>query len=769
MRPLSILILLLHLIPAHVFAQEIQGFIRDHTTGKPVSNANIFISGTSLGTVSDKEGRFTLKVDSMERVAVAVSHIGYSTLVKTMNVPGDGISGLIILLSPVAVEIGETVITATRTRRNITEIPAAVKLFTAKQIEEMPATAIDDILATDASINVDRKNGIFSKNASVTMRGLNSSARTLVMLDGMPLNKADGGGVNYNRLNPESIERIEIVKGPGSALYGGNAMGGVINIISRDIDEKAAGSVKASLGSYNTQALQAFLSGRPKSLPKFGYSINSFYRRGDGYIIAPRDIRDSTDVKTKLWEYNAGGKLAYYINDSSKVEAGYNYFDDKQGDGVRIYDPEGGYYTYRTHHAFVNYRGTLGKTQLNANANMQRENYLNQKEQIKTDKLPPYAVTQYMLYLTDSHRNDAGMWLAATTGAGVNHKLTYGADIRLSSGDQSDVYFTATDTITNTGTMNSYALFVQDEFSMMNNRLKVVAGARADAVYFGDASFSIKAPSATNSYMAEYSGNYNDKNWLSLSPKIGVHYSLNDENSVYANYATGFRPGTLDDMCRSGSISKGFKMANPDLEPEHIYSLEAGGSFELNRFIRFEPAVYYSLGRQFQYFVGTGDTIYSASKPKPILKRENVSKAAISGAEATLSISPAKSILISLSYAYNHSVIKAFDTLRFVAKDLTGKFLMEVPKNRFTALANWKNRYFNAMLIYEYTGSLYIDDENLVEQPSYYKIDAKVSRLFAQKYSLSISIQNITNTIYTDKKGFLGMGRFFMLEAAYRF
>jgi iron complex outermembrane receptor protein len=222
-------------------------------------------------------------------------------------------------------------------------------------------------------------------------------------------------------------------------------------------------------------------------------------------------------------------------------------------------------------------------------------------------------------------------------------------------------------------------------------------------------------------------------------------------------------------MCRSGSISKGFKMANPELEPEHLNNFEAGGSFVINKYIRIEPSVYYSIGNQFQYFVGTGDTVYSTSSPKAILKRENVSKAAVTGAEATLRINPAKSLELTFTYAYNHSVIKSFDTVQFVAKDLSGKFLMEVPQNRFTAMLNWRNKYFNGMLVYEYTGTLYNDDENLVEMPPYYRFDAKVSRVFARRYFVSATIQNLTNNIYTDNKGNLGISRFFMFEAGYRF
>lgn len=769
MTALKSLILILLLMPVFIFAQDIKGFIYENPVNTPIANANLLISGTNVGTVSGKDGSFTLRVQKTGKVKLVVSHIGYTTITQFVDIPVSGLQNLVIRLEPKTSDIGETVITATRTKKNVNELPASVRLITAEQIKEMPAAAIDDLLRTEASINVDRKNGIFSKNASVNMRGLNSSARTLVMLDGVPLNKADGGGVNWNRVNTESVDRIEVIKGPGSAMYGGNAMGGVINIITKDIQDEPAGSIKLSVGSCNTQGAQAFLSSRTKKLPKLGWSINSFYRRGDGYIIAPVETRDSTDVKAYLWEYNLGGKLAYNFNDSSRLEIGYNYFDDKTGDGTRVYDPEGGYFKYRTNHAYATYHGFAGKTQITANAYMQLENYMNQKEQLKTEKTPPYAITQYVLYLTDSHRNDGGIWLSATTKAGINHKLTYGADIRLSGADASDIYFTSTDTITNKGKMNAFAVFVQDEFSMLNNRLKIVAGARADAVFFRDAAFIISAPSVTNSYMLEYSGKYKDKNWLAISPKLGARYDLKHSNSVYVNYAAGFRPGTLDDMCRSGSISKGFKMANPELEPEHLNNFEAGGSFVINKYLRFEPSVYYSIGKQFQYFVGTGDTVYSTSSPKAILKRENVSKAAITGAEATLRLNPLKSLELTLSYAYNHSVIKSFDTIRFVARDLSGKFLMEVPQNRFTAMLSWKNKYFNSMMVYEYTGSLYNDDENLVEMPPYYRFDAKISRIFARRYFVSATIQNLTNNIYTDNKGNLGISRFILVEAGYRF
>ena len=94
---------------------------------------------------------------------------------------------------------------------------------------------------------------------------------------------------------------------------------------------------------------------------------------------------------------------------------------------------------------------------------------------------------------------------------------------------------------------------------------------------------------------------------------------------------------------------------------------------------------------------------------------------------------------------------------------------MEVPKNHFAATLNWKCRYFNSMIAYEYTGSLFIDDENLIELPSYYQLDGKISTVFSRRYAFSLTVQNLTNNIFIDNKGNLGMGRFLMLDLSYHF
>ena len=149
-------------------------------------------------------------------------------------------------------QVNEVIITSTQTIRLLEDIPAQVNIIKSEEIEEFPLSTVDDILKTTANVYVNRSWGIFSKNASVTMRGLESSSRTLILIDGVPKNKISGGSVSWHNVNPDNIERMEIIKGPASALYGNNAMGGVINIITKKPKEKLSALAKAYYGSYNT-------------------------------------------------------------------------------------------------------------------------------------------------------------------------------------------------------------------------------------------------------------------------------------------------------------------------------------------------------------------------------------------------------------------------------------------------------------------------------------------------------------------------------------
>ena len=127
----------------------------------------------------------------------------------------------------------EIVVTATKTEKEIEDVPGSVTVITAEEMELRNMDTVDDALSDIKGIFTKRNKGLMDSTSSVNMRGFKGNQYTLVLLDGQPLNDAYTGGVEWGSLPVENIERIEVIRGAASALYGGNAMGGVINIIKK--------------------------------------------------------------------------------------------------------------------------------------------------------------------------------------------------------------------------------------------------------------------------------------------------------------------------------------------------------------------------------------------------------------------------------------------------------------------------------------------------------------------------------------------------------
>jgi iron complex outermembrane receptor protein len=662
-------------------------------------------------------------------------------------------------------ELPEFFVTSTRTQHKIEDIPARLASIGSKEIDIMPAITADALLELVPGANIDRSNGIFSKNASITMRGLNGTPRTLVLLDGIPLNKADGGGLNWNRIIPEFINRIEVSKGPTSSVYGSNAMGGVINIITDRPSAVLQGEVKLSYGSCNTIGGLFSLGGKTGPDDKgFYYTLNGFYRQGDGYIMVPEETRDSMDVKNTLKEGLVAVKAGYQYGKKSYTEIEYSYFSDKRYDGFQVYEPGGGYNEYPTHSVRVTSNNTFSKAELLISAYYQDEFYHRLSESMAAKK-----GNKYTLYKTDSRRIDQGIWSNLTFHGKYRMTYTIGLDIRTGSVNATDTYYTSTDVMQNRGKMDFFALFGEYEWHIVQNKLILLAGLRYDIAKFHDGSYVIEEPTTLTAFMADYPTVFSDAAWNALSPKIGLKYSFSKKIDTYLSYSRGFRPAMLDDMCKNGNVTKGFKLANPQLKPETIDNYEVGTNWSPLPGISFQPSVYISYGHDFQYFVSTGDSINTGGdKDKPIIRRENVSGVRIIGAEIACRWQITNTIRIAANYSFNDSRITSFDS-PVENKDLTGKFIVEVPRNQVFAGIWWNNRIIQVTLTFNFKDFQWNDDENTLKTPSSNTFDLRLGHIFAKKLTVSATVQDIFNTRYYDSKGNLSPGRFIMLNVGYGF
>ncbi len=229
----------------------VTGIVRD-STGGAVVGAEVVVrdnSGAEQRTLTGADGRFTFD-HVVESGTLIIRAGGFAE--KRQPIYG---SSLDIVLSPAA--LLETVtVTPTRTEQLVGTTAASVSVLTAEQIQDSPALVADDVLRRIPTFSLFRRTSSLSSHPTaqgVSLRGVGPSgvSRTLVLLDGVPFNDPFGGWVYWTRVPMESAERIEVVDGSTSSLYGNYAMGGVINIIGARPTRRSA-EVRAQYGNLNS-------------------------------------------------------------------------------------------------------------------------------------------------------------------------------------------------------------------------------------------------------------------------------------------------------------------------------------------------------------------------------------------------------------------------------------------------------------------------------------------------------------------------------------
>lgn len=209
--------------------------------------------------------------------------------------------------------MGEVVVTATRDAREVRKVPANVSVITAEDIQKSGATSVPEVLTGLVGMNVTSYSGNASQSI-VDMRAFGTEAgylRHVVLLDGRRLNRPDIAGINWLEIPLSEIERIEVVRGANSVLYGDSAIAGSINIITKRGEGKPKGDATFIGGSYNTYNGRAGIRG---SADKVYYALSGEGLTTGGY-------RDRSKFTTE----GAGGSVGYNPTDALDVSLGITY------------------------------------------------------------------------------------------------------------------------------------------------------------------------------------------------------------------------------------------------------------------------------------------------------------------------------------------------------------------------------------------------------------------------------------------------------------
>jgi len=664
-----------------------------------------------------------------------------------------------------AVILDEVVVSATRTSHLVTELPMQAALISASRIHSFPLANLDDVLKSVANVYVNRSWGIFSKNAAVTMRGLESADRVLVLVDGVPKNRIAGGSVNWHNVNPDLIEKIEVIKGPASSLYGNNAMAGVINIITRRPANDKSASATLSYGSYNTMAQSTQVSGnRIKNQKGWYWNINSYYRKGDGYVFEAPEYLDENDIKTGLKEGGAGIKAGYQFDSSNYIDFVYDVYNEERGGGQKIFTSKGNFEEYLTNNFRLSTNNLLAGGRFQASVYYSAENYYGQKESLNDD----FA---YKLLDSYADRVDMGLFSYWSKTLFPGNLFTLGLEIKSGSLVSHELYRSSPDEIKGESKMDIYGLFAQDEIGLFDNKLQCILGLRGDMARFYDGFQQIKNPTKATGFKQSFTENFSPSGWTALSPKISVQSQLTPLLKLYVSVGIGFKPPKLKDLAQSGKINKGFRLANPTLKPEYLTNYEVGYTIRPFSDCSINGAVYYAIGTDLQYSLSTGDSIDTGgSSLKPVIITDNIARGRVAGSEISFRYHPIRQLQFNINASYNHSVILEYRPSDINPDlNLNNKMMVEVPPLLFYAGCDWRNRHFSLAINASYVDKQWYDVENTTRVNAWFLANARISRVFFNKLEAALDVQNIFDKAYIDRKGQLSPGRFVVFSLQYQF
>ncbi len=209
---------------------RLEGTVRSYEDGQPLPGANVVLLETVLGAAADKNGFFFLDDVPAGRYRLKITRIGYAPGTDDVVIRAGETSTVNAILRETTIPMSEVVVSAGKVEQVLAETPGSVSVLDAGALERRAAASLESVLPLVSGVDM-RFGQIGIRGSTGFNRGAGS--RVLMLVDGFPAVTGDTGGINWDLLPLWEIDRVEIMKGAGSALYGSNALGGVINVITR--------------------------------------------------------------------------------------------------------------------------------------------------------------------------------------------------------------------------------------------------------------------------------------------------------------------------------------------------------------------------------------------------------------------------------------------------------------------------------------------------------------------------------------------------------
>lgn len=313
------------LLSASVFAQNTTLSIKvlEQETKQPIYGATVYFKTLEIGGITNDEGIATLENIPLGTQEITISFIGFETITDTITVP-QATPMRTYLMKEGSLELEEVSISATRSTRTIKKIPTRIEFIGGEELGEkamMNPADISMVLRESTGVQI-QQTSLSSVNSSIRIQGLDGRY-TQLLKDGFPLFGGFSGGLSINQIPPLDLKQFELIKGSSSTLYGGGAIAGLVNLVSKAPKDEANLGIQLAQTHVGGSMANVFYSNRKN---KFGYTLYGSGRYQK--IYEPDNDGFSNLPKTKSVSLNP--KLFYYPTENQTIWFGVNGTFDKR-------------------------------------------------------------------------------------------------------------------------------------------------------------------------------------------------------------------------------------------------------------------------------------------------------------------------------------------------------------------------------------------------------------------------------------------------------
>jgi iron complex outermembrane recepter protein len=698
---------------------QIKGRVTDKTNNKALSFANVYLPEQNKGTLTDENGEFELSNLPKGQFKIQFSYVGYKTIIKTI-LTDTSENVLNIEMEPAILQAEEVVVSG-GTHSTQHENAMKIELIQSKEIASIGTPTFTEAIAKVPGVDmISKGTGV----AKPVIRGL-SMTNILMLNNGVKMENFQFSENHPFIIDEFGTDRIEIIKGPASLLYGSDAVGGVINVLK----EKPA-PVGKIIGDFNTQyhsntqgtASNIGVKGSTEQLSwgiRAGLKSHTDYQDGNGDYV-PNTRFNENSLKANIGINQPFGLFRLY----------YDYNQPKLGMCVGKAIPlttENGrenkiWYQDLTNH-IISSRNSLflGKYKVDLNAAFQMNN-----RRLQTDESMPAFEMVNMDLNTFSY--EAKTYLPSK----ANSEYIVG----LQGANKTNRNNEAPNHVLPDADVNDFSVFGLVQYTFIE-KLKTQAGIRYDFR-------SISTEAETNKEAV-------DKDYSNVSASAGATYEVKESFLLRANIASAYRTPNIAELTQNGMHGARYEQGNPDLKSQRNYEADLSAHYH-SKYVMVDVSGFYNHVNNYIFIAPTNDTIASGDK----IYRYSQTNAALYGGELSIDILPVNWLNLNTSYAY------------LIGKQEDGNYLPFIPQNKLRfevkfqkqELAILKNSFFKV-------GGLFAAKQNNpamfeTESDSYFLLNAGIGteiKWAKQMVLLSVQANNLLNETYIDHLSTLkGMG-----------